>query len=99
MAGLKRAGDTRDERNGKRTKVKSGAVPTKSGAPVKKGNAKVVPKKEFVKAGKSDAKNGNGKNKKKVVEEEEDAESIEYLQSLGDKYLGTVLNLVEERNV
>ena len=28
-----------------------------------------------------------------------DAESIEYLQSLGDKYLGTVLNLVEERNV
>lgn len=75
MAGLKRAGDTRDDRNGKRTKVKSGAVPTKRATPVKKVNAKVAPKKDFVRAGKSDKRNGNGNIKKKAVEkEDEDSE-------------------------
>lgn len=58
MAGLKRSGDTRDERNGKRSKVKTGGVPTKSSGP--------APKK-FVKAGQQPVKNGKSK---KVVEPE-----------------------------
>lgn len=74
MAGLKRSGDPRDERNGKRTKVKTGGVPTKSpGGPVKRAaNAKPAAK-SFVKAGKSD-KNGKGK---KVEESEDDEDEDE----------------------
>lgn len=61
MAGLKRSGDSRDDRNGKRSKVKTGGVPPKKSGPAPKS---------FVKAGKSDK---NGKSKK-VVEPEPESE-------------------------
>ncbi|BCR86840.1 uncharacterized protein ACHE_30827A [Aspergillus chevalieri] len=80
MAGLKRAVDTKDERNGKRTKVKGGDVApqkTKAAAPVKKAVSKPdLKKKDPAESGKTDKK--NGKNKKKVEESEEEEDEDEF---------------------
>lgn len=80
MAGLKRAVDTKDERNGKRTKVKGGDVApqkTKAAAPVKKAVSKSdLKKKDPAESGKTDKK--NGKNKKKVEESEEEEDEDEF---------------------
>lgn len=86
MAGLKRAVDAKDERNGKRTKVKGGDVPpqkTKAAAPVKKVVSKPdSKKKDPAKSGKTDKT--NGKNKKKVEESEEEDEDEFDIDDLSD---------------
>ncbi|KAI9368024.1 armadillo-type protein [Aspergillus egyptiacus] len=71
MVGVKRPVDSRDDRNGKRTKTKT-AVPSKSkSAPVKKvERSSKSGKGKDVKSGKKDKK----ASKKKIVEEEEEEE-------------------------
>lgn len=91
MAGLKRTGDARDDRDGKRTKVKGGAVPLqkiKAAAPVKKAVSKppkTDSKKDFAKSGKTVQKNGKSKKVQKESEEEEDEFDLDDLSDSDDE--------------
>lgn len=89
---MKRTGDARDDRNGKRTKVKGGAVPpqkTKTAAPVKKAVSKPSKtdskKKDFAKSAKTDQKNGKSKKVQEESEEEEDEFDLDDLSDSDDE--------------
>lgn len=76
MVGVKRPVDNGDERNGKRTKTKTAAVPTKkaaNSAPVKK----VVTKSDPKKSDKSNKKDKKPVKKVEVDEEEDDEDDFD----------------------
>ncbi|KAB8238864.1 uncharacterized protein BDW43DRAFT_70133 [Aspergillus alliaceus] len=92
MVGVKRPVDARDERNGKRTKTKTGTVSTKKTqvAPVKKSTSKSVSKKSS-KPEKKDKK----PSKKKIEEEEDDDDDFD-LDDVSDSEIDELDELEDE---
>ncbi|KAE8348053.1 armadillo-type protein [Aspergillus coremiiformis] len=92
MVGVKRSVDAGDERNGKRTKTKTGAAPSKKTktAPVKKSTSKSVSKKSS-KPEKKDKK----ASKKKVEEDDDDDDDFD-LDDVSDSELDELDEAEEE---